>query len=163
MSYADMPTWAVDTLPTQRVPKRSFLPHAMITRGVGKLWIEDSMYLTSKALETINRLNPSNKKSTELPVSVLRRSALKSGHVLSVYPVTFPHPPSFCVLRHKDHTQTLSEMTVLRGKAFIKNTAYEEWLNQGMEGEEKMEMKSLEMKDDQDGFWRCLCCCCAGK
>ena len=24
MSYADMPTWAVDTLPTQRVPKRSF-------------------------------------------------------------------------------------------------------------------------------------------
>ena len=102
-----------------------------------------------------------------MPFSVLRRSGLKSGQVLSFYPVTFPqapaHPPFFPVLDHKNHKKTLSKMTVLRGKACAKNKTCDEWLYQGMEEEEKLGMKCLEMKDDQDGFWKCLCCCCDRK
>ena len=136
------------------------LPMVMTTRGVGKNWTEDSMYLTTKAIEIINRLNPSSRKSVDLPVSVLRRSGLQSGQVLSVYPVTFPHPPPFLMTEgpvHKDHKKTVSEMTMLRGTIFTKNESYEEWLCQGMEEEET---KSLQyMKGDLNGVWRCLCCC----
>ena len=41
-----------------------FLPQVMITRGVGKIWNEDSMYLTSKVLEALSKLNPTNRKSS---------------------------------------------------------------------------------------------------
>ena len=140
------------------------LPLVMTTRGVGRNLTEDSMYLTTKAIETINRLNPSSRKSVDLTVSVLRRSGLKSGQVLSVYPVTFPHPPPFLMTEgpvHAKHKKTISEMTMLRGTLSTKNESYEEWLRQGMEEEDKMGTRSLQfMKDDLHGVWRCLCCCC---
>merc|ERR1712142_111852 len=136
------------------------LPRSMTTRGVGKIWSQDSMYLTSKALETINKLNPTNKKSTELPVSVLRRSKLESGEVLSVYPVILPHPPSFLPVKDmQDNKQAASEITIVMGTVYKKNTAYTEWLHQGMV--RRGEKKFLQMKDDKEEFWRCLCCCCA--
>ena len=141
------------------------IPKIVITEDVGKTWSEESMYLTSRALEVINRLNPTNKKTSELPISVLRRSNSESeSDVFSVYPVTPPHPPSVLLVKNiKDQDKNKYkgvEWTIVRGAVYKKNAAHEEWLRNGSIAGENNSLKSVEMKDKQEEFWRCFCCCC---
>jgi len=128
------------------------LPSSMKTRGLGKIWSQNSMHLTSKALEMMHRLSPTNKKkSIELPVSVLSPE--------SVYPVIFPDPPFF--LPVKDSKQAVSKITIVMGTIYKRNTAHTKWRLPQVTI--RRDEKKVQFKVEREEFCRCLCCCCAKK
>ena len=127
------------------------LPISMTTRGLGKIWSQNSMHLTSKALEMMHRLNPTAKKSTDLPVSVLSPE--------SVYPVILPHPSLF--LPVKDSKQAVSKITIVMGTIYKRNTAHTKWRLPQVTI--RRDEKKVQFKVEREEFCRCLCCCCAKK
>ena len=127
----------------------------LTTKGVGEHWFRDSVYLSSKVLENINRLNPTNFKQ---PHSILRRSALEDGRINSVYPVTYSHPPAILVHNDDEDDEVISgELTVFRGIRLSKNKKHECWKVKDLTADGST-TSSPHYQAHQ--VWSCCCCCC---